>query len=57
MVVMIVFVLTIANAFAMYAVGGGHPRKLIFYLAITTAISGVVLLVVPSVASTMFKIV
>jgi len=57
MVILIVFVLTVANAFAMYAVSGGHPRKLIFYLALTTAISGLVFMLVPSIASTMFKMV
>jgi archaeal flagellar protein FlaJ len=54
MVITIVVVLTLANAFAIYAVSGGHPRKLFFYLALTSAISGIVFLVVPPVASMMF---
>jgi archaeal flagellar protein FlaJ len=55
MILTIVFVLTLANAFAIYAVSGGSARKLIFYLAITIAISGAVLVIVPTMASTMFK--
>jgi len=57
MVMTIVVVLTLANAFAIYSVSGGHPRKLFFYLALTGAISGGVLVVVPSIANMMFKIV
>ncbi len=57
MVMTIVFVLTVANAFAMFSVSGGHPRKLVFYLALTTAISGAVIVMVPSVAAMLFKVV
>lgn len=57
MVMTIVFVLTLANAFAIYSVSGGHPRKLFYYIALTGAISGGVLVVVPSIANMMFKIV
>jgi len=56
MVMLIVFVLTAANAFAVYSVSGGHPNKLIFYIAITTGISGFVLTVMPAVAGMMFKV-
>ncbi|OGO36386.1 MAG: hypothetical protein A2147_03275 [Chloroflexi bacterium RBG_16_57_8] len=56
MVMTIVFVLTLANAFAIYSVSGGTPRKLLFYLALTGGISGGVLIAVPSIASSMFKI-
>jgi flagellar protein FlaJ len=55
MVLLIVLVLTLANAFAIYSVGGGHPRKLVYYLAITGAISGGVLVTVPSIANMLFK--
>ena len=54
MVLLIVVVLTLANAFAIYSVSGGHWQKLLFYLALTSAISGLVLIVVPAVASMMF---
>jgi len=43
MVMVIVVVLTFANAFAIYATSGGHILKLAFYLAITLAISGAAL--------------
>jgi archaellum biogenesis protein FlaJ (TadC family) len=43
-----------ANAFAMYSVSGGHWQKMLFYLALTSAISGLVLIAVPAIASTMF---
>jgi len=56
MVITIVFVLTMANAFAIFSVSGGSPKKLIFYLAITVGISGAVLLIVPQVAGAIFKI-
>lgn len=56
MVMAIVFILTVANAFAMYSVGGGHPRKLIFYLALTGGISGIVLLAAPSIAGMLFGV-
>ena len=57
MVIMIIIVLTLANAFAIYAVSGGHTQKLLFYLAITSAISGAVLILVPNVVNMMFKMV
>jgi flagellar protein FlaJ len=57
MVMTIVFVLTVANAFAIFSVSGGHPRKLVFYLAMTTGISGAVLVLVPSIAGILFKVV
>jgi archaeal flagellar protein FlaJ len=57
MVMLIVFVLTAANAFAIYSVSGGHTNKLIFYLSLTTGISGGVLTLVPVVAGMIFKIV
>jgi flagellar protein FlaJ len=54
MIILITIVLTIANAFAIYAVSGGHASKLTFYLAITAAISGIIMLGVPPVVNMMF---
>jgi archaellum biogenesis protein FlaJ (TadC family) len=54
MVIIIAFVLTFANALAIYSVSGGHPRKIIFYLALTGGISGAVIAVVPSMVGLLF---
>jgi flagellar protein FlaJ len=53
MVMVILFVLTFANAFAIYSSGGGHIFKLTFYLAITMALSGAALVLVPPLVSVM----
>jgi archaellum biogenesis protein FlaJ (TadC family) len=53
MVMVIIFVLTLANAFAIYSSGGGHIFKLAFYLAITVALSGAALVFVPPLVSVM----
>lgn len=53
MVMVIVVVLTFANAFAIYSTGGGHIFKLAFYLAITMALSGAALVFVPPLVSVM----
>ena len=53
MIIMIVIVLTLANAFAIYATGGGHIFKLSFYLAIMATISGAALIFVPPVVNMM----
>ena len=55
MVTAIVLVLTVANALAAYSTGGGHIYKLAFYLAITSVVSGIVLLLVPSVVTALFS--
>jgi flagellar protein FlaJ len=55
MVILIVIILTLANAFAIYAVSGGHILKLLFYLALTSAVSGGVLVLVPVVVNMMFR--
>jgi len=55
MVVGIALVLSVANATAVYATGGGHYYKLFFFLAVTMSITGAALLVVPVVVSFMFK--
>lgn len=53
MVMVIVFVLTIANAVAIHATDGGHIYKLAFYMAITLAFSGLALVFVPPVVNMM----
>lgn len=53
MIIMIVIVLTLANAFAIYATGGGHIFKLSFYLAIMGTISGAAFIFVPPVVNMM----
>jgi flagellar protein FlaJ len=54
MIILITIILTIANAFSIYAVSGGHSSKLTFYLAITSAISGLIMIGVPPVVHIMF---
>jgi flagellar protein FlaJ len=55
MVIGIALVLSVANATAVYATGGGHYYKLFFFLAVTMSITGAAMLVVPIVVSFMFK--
>jgi len=57
MVVAIVIVLSLANAFAIHSAGGGHLFKLAFYLSITLAISGGTFIIVPPVVEMIFGIV
>ena len=54
MIILITIILTLANAFSIYAVSGGHSSKFIFYLAMTCAISGVIMIGVPPVVHMMF---
>ncbi len=54
MILLVVIVLTVANAFTVYAVSGGHTSKLLFYLAIMSIISGAIIYFVPPVVSTVF---
>jgi flagellar protein FlaJ len=54
MIVLITIVLTVANAFSIYAVSGGHTSKLAYYLAITCVISGLIMIGVPPVVHMMF---
>lgn len=56
MVVVVVTVLTIANAIAIYACSGGHIYKIAFYLAMTMIISGLVMLIAPPMVKTMFSV-
>jgi len=55
MVLVIVIVLSVSNAFAIYAVGGGHIYKLAFYLAIMMTISGAALVFIPLVVDMLFS--
>jgi archaellum biogenesis protein FlaJ (TadC family) len=54
MIILITIILTLANAFSIYAVSGGHPSKLTFYLAMTCAISGLIMVGVPPVVHMLF---
>jgi flagellar protein FlaJ len=54
MITAVVLVLTVANALAAYATGGGHIYKLAFYAGITCFSSGVVLIAVPYVVNILF---
>lgn len=56
MVVVIVIVLSLANAFAIHSTNGGHNFKLAFYLSITLAISGGAFMTVPHVVEMIFGI-
>jgi len=51
-----IFIMTISNTFATMAADGGAKYKIFFYGAIMTAVSGLVMLVVPGLVSTMFAI-
>jgi archaellum biogenesis protein FlaJ (TadC family) len=55
MVLTVILILTVANALAIHFVNGGHNLKMLFYLAITTAISGGVLVVVPPLVNMIFS--
>ena len=54
LVTSVVLVITCANAFAPKAASGGHNLMILYYLSITMIIAGVLMLVVPAAASSMF---
>lgn len=54
-IIIVIFVMIIANTFSIYAVSGGHHMKLVLYLAITGATSGIIMVIVPSLVNTLFK--
>jgi archaeal flagellar protein FlaJ len=54
MVLTVILILTVANALSIHFVNGGHILKFLFYLAITSAISGAVLVLVPQIVNTIF---
>jgi archaellum biogenesis protein FlaJ (TadC family) len=55
MVLTVVLILTVANALSIHFVNGGHILKMLFYLAITMAISGGVLIIVPQIVNIIFN--
>lgn len=55
MIVVIIFVLTMANAFSVYAIGGGHIYNLAFYTSMTLVISGASLVFLPSLVNMLFS--
>ena len=55
MVMVVILVLTAVNAFAPRAAAGGHNFKLAFFGAFTMFATGVVLLTIPPMASSMFS--
>jgi archaeal flagellar protein FlaJ len=55
MVIAVVLILTIANALSIHFVNGGQNLKTLFYLALTTAISGGVFIIVPQVVNVIFS--
>ncbi|HEX77528.1 MAG TPA: archaellar assembly protein FlaJ [Dehalococcoidia bacterium] len=54
LVILVLVVLTGANAFAAKAADGGHPYKLFYYLSIMLAISGGCLIFIPRLATMIF---
>jgi archaeal flagellar protein FlaJ len=54
MVLTVIVILTVANALSIHFVNGGHILKMLFYLALTSAISGGVLVLVPQIVNTIF---
>ena len=55
LVMMIIVVLTAANAFAVHAATGGHGHKLFYHLGVMMAITGGGLLVIPILANKIFS--
>ena len=54
-IIIVIFVMIIANSFSMHAVSGGHPMKLALYVAITGSASGIVMITVPELVNMLFK--
>ncbi len=55
MVIVIILVLAISNAWATFSLNGGHTYCLAFYLALTAYISGIALIIVPPLVSMLFS--
>lgn len=55
MVMVVVVALTLINGFAPRAAAGGHSYKLAFFGGLTLVLSGLILLIVPPVARSMFS--
>jgi archaeal flagellar protein FlaJ len=54
MIVIIIIVLTTANAFTVYSISGGHIFTLAFNMCITVALSGAALLIIPPLVNVLF---
>ena len=54
LVMVVMVVLTISNAYAVKAAEGGHSNKLFYHLAIMMTITGVTLLLVPAAVDMIF---
>ncbi len=55
MVIVIIIVLAISNAWSTYSINGGHMYCLAYYLAITAFVSGLALIAVPPVVAMLFS--
>jgi archaellum biogenesis protein FlaJ (TadC family) len=55
MVIVIILVLALSNAWATFALNGGHSYCFAFYLALTAYISGIALLIVPPLVHMLFS--
>jgi archaeal flagellar protein FlaJ len=55
MIIIIIVVLTISDAFTVYSISGGHIYTLAFNLFITLALSGATLLIIPPVVHLLFN--
>ncbi|UCC17079.1 MAG: archaellar assembly protein FlaJ [Dehalococcoidales bacterium] len=55
MIIVIILVLAISNAWATFSINGGHVYCLTFYLALTAYISGIALIIVPPLVSMLFS--
>jgi len=51
LVIIVILVFTVANAFAIRAAGGGHHYKFLFYFGILAAVSGLALLLTPHIVA------
>ena len=51
----VILALTLANAMAPYATGGGHKFKFLFYLGVMMVISGLVMTLIPPMADMVFS--
>jgi len=49
LVIIVIVVFTVANAYAIKAAGGGHQHKFLFYFGVLAAVSGIALLLTPHV--------
>ena len=54
MIVVIIIVLAVSNAFTTHSVSGGHIYTFAFNLAITMAVSGAMLLIIPPIVHMLF---